>query len=167
MKMPDFKPAKICYNQLTVAISIHTVAIMKVHEKIRFLRNQKGWSQEKMAEKLSMTTQGYAKVERGETDYQSNAENYLAKLAKIADMLGVNLEELIMNGDKAIYLVGGNDNNWGDNVVIGSPVELAFEVQKQQLIIELKDKELALQQREIENLKEIIFLLKNQGAVKC
>ncbi len=66
-----------------------------------------------MAEKLSMTTQGYAKVERGETDYQSNAENYLAKLAKIADVLGVNLEELITNGDKAIYLVGGNDNNSG------------------------------------------------------
>jgi transcriptional regulator with XRE-family HTH domain len=129
---------------------------MKVQEKIRFLRNQKGWSQEKMAEKLSMTTQGYAKVERGETDYQSNAENYLAKLAKIANILGVNLEELIMNGDKAIYLVGGNDNNSGNNVVIGSPAELAFENQKQQLIIELKDKELALQQREIAYLKKML-----------
>jgi len=136
---------------------------MKVHEKIRFLRNQKGWSQEKMAEKLSMTTQGYAKVERGETDYQSNAENYLAKLAKIANILGVNLEELIMNGDKAIYLVGGNANNWGDNVVIGSPTELAFEVQKLQLIIELKDKELTLQQREIAYLKELNELLKKQS----
>jgi len=36
-------------------------------------------------------------------------------------------------------------------------------VQKQQLIIELKDKELALQQRKIENLREIIALLKKQG----
>lgn len=53
--------------------------MMKVHEKIRFLRHQKGWSQEQLAEKLGMTTQGYAKVERGET-------NYLSKLEKIAEI---------------------------------------------------------------------------------
>ncbi len=42
---------------------------MHIHEKIRFLRQQKGWSQEKMAEKLDMTSNGYAKIERGETEY--------------------------------------------------------------------------------------------------
>jgi hypothetical protein len=47
-------------------------------------------------------------------------------------------------------------------ILLGSPAELAFELQKQQLIIELKDKELALQQREIENLKEVIALLKDK-----
>ena len=40
--------------------------------------------------------------------------------------------------------------------------ELAFEIQKLQLQFELKDRELIMQQREIENLKEIIALLKKE-----
>jgi len=52
--------------------------------------------------------------------------------------------------------------------------KLAFEIQKRHLPFEMKDKELALQQREIENLreqvlqlKEINALLKNQGDKSC
>jgi transcriptional regulator with XRE-family HTH domain len=149
---------------------------MKINEKIRILRKEKNWTQEEMAEKLGMSILGYAKVERGETDYQSNMENYLSKLAKIADVLNVDLEELMAQGDKPIYLIGGGDNSGSNNVVIGSPAELAFEIQKLQLLIknkeleishaqqmlEQKDKEIAMQQRENENLREIMALLKNK-----
>jgi transcriptional regulator with XRE-family HTH domain len=139
---------------------------MKIHEKIRTLRKEKNWTQEEMAEKLGMSILGYAKVERGETDYQLGMENYLSKIVKIADALGVDVENLIEGHEKHIYLVGliTGDNNCFNSPVIGSPAELAFELQKQQLIIELKDKELALQQREIENLREIIALLKTKNA---
>jgi transcriptional regulator with XRE-family HTH domain len=37
-------------------------------KKIRIMRQQKGWSQEEMAEKLYMSVNGYANIERGETD---------------------------------------------------------------------------------------------------
>lgn len=40
---------------------------MEVHEKIRFLRESKDWSQEAMAGKLNMSVSGYSKIERGET----------------------------------------------------------------------------------------------------
>jgi transcriptional regulator with XRE-family HTH domain len=40
---------------------------MKVHEKIRNLREAKNWSQEEMAAKLNMSVNGYSKIERGET----------------------------------------------------------------------------------------------------
>jgi len=153
---------------------------MKIHEKIRALRKERHWTQEDMAEKLGMSVVGYAKVERGETDYQLGVENCLSKLAKIANVLDVDLEQLVADGEKHIYLISG-DNNSGDNacnVVIGSPTELAFEIQKMQLLIKnrnselehknemlaQKDKELALQQRENENLKEIIALLKKYAA---
>jgi len=136
---------------------------MKIHEKIRTLRKEKHWTQGEMAEKLGMSILGYAKVERGETDYQLGLENYLSKIAKIADALGVDVENLIEGHEKHIYLIGltGGDNSGfnSSNIVIGSPAELAFELQKQQLIIELKDKELALQQREIENQKKQIAQL--------
>lgn len=134
---------------------------MKVHDKIRLLRKEKDWTQEEMAEKLGMSTLGYAKVERGETDYQSNAENYLSKLAKIANLLNVDLEELIANGDKPIYLVGGGDNNAGfNNAIIGSPLELAFEIQKLQLMLEHKNEIVEQKDKEIAGLKEIIALMK-------
>jgi transcriptional regulator with XRE-family HTH domain len=41
---------------------------MKVHDKIRSIRQSKGWTQEDMAEKLYMSVNGYANIERGETD---------------------------------------------------------------------------------------------------
>ena len=40
---------------------------MKVNEKIRFLRENKNLTQDQMAERLGMSTNGYAKIERGET----------------------------------------------------------------------------------------------------
>jgi transcriptional regulator with XRE-family HTH domain len=126
---------------------------MKVHEKIRTLREEKNWSQEEMAKRLNMSVNGYSKIERGET------KAYIPKLEQIADVFEVDLIELIPQNGSYIYL---NNNNNGGCHIIGSPAELAFEIQKQQLQLELKDKELALQQREIENLKEIIALLKNK-----
>ena len=40
---------------------------MKINEKIKLLREGKHWSQEEMAQKLNMSKNGYAKIERGET----------------------------------------------------------------------------------------------------
>ena len=51
---------------------------MEVHEKIKFFRVFKGWSQEEMAERLGMVLHGYAKIERGEVDIN------LTRLKKIA-----------------------------------------------------------------------------------
>ncbi|MFY9259865.1 MAG: hypothetical protein WAO71_05070 [Gallionella sp.] len=58
---------------------------------------------------------------------------------------------------KDVYL---NNNHSNNGCHFNGSTELAFELQKQQLIIELKDKELAMKDREIENLKEILALLK-------
>lgn len=139
---------------------------MKIYEKIRILRKEKNWTQEEMAEKLGMSILGYAKVERGETDYQLGLENYLSKLMKIATVLDVDLEKLLDEIEKPIYLVGliTGDNNCFNSPVVGSSSELAFELQKLQLIIELKDKELDLQAREISYLKEMLEIYKNSKA---
>jgi transcriptional regulator with XRE-family HTH domain len=132
---------------------------MEVHEKIRFLRESKDWSQEDMAGKLNMSVSGYSKIERGETKVA------ISKLKKVADIFGIDVIELMTLGEKHVYLISENSNN-GCNI-IGSPVELAFENQKQKLIIELKDKELAMQQREIENLKvQITQLQKINGLLE-
>lgn len=43
------------------------VGFMNINEKIKRLREGKHWSQEEMAQKLNMSKNGYAKIERGET----------------------------------------------------------------------------------------------------
>jgi transcriptional regulator with XRE-family HTH domain len=124
---------------------------MEVYKKIRFLRESKNWSQEEMAEKLNMSPSGYSKIERGETKVA------IPKLVKIAEVFEVDLIELIPLDGKDVYL---NNNHSNNGCHFNGSAELAFELQKQQLIIELKDKELAMKDREIESLREILALLK-------
>lgn len=62
------------------------VGFMNINEKIKRLREEKHWSQEEMAQKLNMSKNGYAKIERGETS---------ASLEQVAGVLGIGLCELL------------------------------------------------------------------------
>jgi transcriptional regulator with XRE-family HTH domain len=119
---------------------------MKVHEKIRFMRESKNWSQEDMAAKLNMSVNGYSKIERGET------KTYIPKLEQIAEVLEMDFMELMSLGEKYVYL---NCNHGDGYNIIGSSKELAFEIQKLQLVITHKDEIIA-------HLKEMNDLLKKQ-----
>ncbi len=70
---------------------------MNVNEKIRMLRELNHWSQEEMAERLGMSHNGYAKIERGETKL------YLEKLNQIAQVFNIDLSELVANPIKAFF----------------------------------------------------------------
>ncbi|MCR1838087.1 XRE family transcriptional regulator [Rodentibacter caecimuris] len=41
---------------------------MESSEKIKIMREMNQWTQEEVAEKLGMSTTGYAKIERGQTN---------------------------------------------------------------------------------------------------
>ena len=56
---------------------------MSLNQKIRTLREQHLLSQEEMAEKMQMSLNGYAKIERGETKLR------LDKLEKIAQIFSM------------------------------------------------------------------------------
>ena len=71
---------------------------MNVHEKIRKLRETKHWSQEEMAERMSMSLNGYAKIERGETKL------HLDKLEQIAQILDIDIVELINSGERNVFV---------------------------------------------------------------
>jgi len=124
---------------------------MKINEKIRFMRQLKQLSQEEMAEKLELSLNGYANIERGETDVQ------MSRLEQIAKIFDVDLMELLNFGEKNIICLTGNNSPISHNVWqnTNTPNELTFELQKAQLLIEQQLKEIAY-------LKEIIELTKNQ-----
>ncbi len=62
---------------------------MKVNEKIRFLRESKSLTQDEMADRLGMSTNGYAKIERGETRLT------IPKLEQIVEVFDTDILELM------------------------------------------------------------------------
>ena len=110
---------------------------MNINEKIRRIRESKEWSQEQMAEKLNMSLNGYAKIERGETKL------YLDKLEQIAQILDIDVVELIQSGEKNICFQ------------IESPLGSVYQgVGESSLLIEIERLKLALSHA---NEKEVLL----------
>jgi transcriptional regulator with XRE-family HTH domain len=59
---------------------------MLINEKIRFMRQQKGWSQEEIADRLNMSPNGYGNIERGYTNINMTKLNEIAELFDATDI---------------------------------------------------------------------------------
>ena len=119
---------------------------MSVHEKIRFVRLAKGWTQEYLAEKLEMSVNGYGDLERGKNDIK------LSKLEQISELLGVELSELFNTHEKATFnlIIGDSNQALTFQSFTFENSELKHEAEKQQIRNDDKDKEIALLKRIIE-----------------
>ncbi|THA14452.1 helix-turn-helix domain-containing protein [Rodentibacter pneumotropicus] len=135
------------------------------------MREIRKWSQEEMAEKMNMSLNGYARIERGETKLS------LEKLEQIANIFNMDALEFMQTANKGVYFML-NDSADNNNVTYYGSNELsAVEIEKLKLIIQNKDNLilfkdeliknkddlLAQKQNEIESLKEIISLLKGKN----
>ena len=120
---------------------------MKVCEKIKHLRQMQNLSQEDVAEKLGMTTNGYGGIERGEVDIK------LSRLEQLSELFGVNLSDLIELGEKTIFNLITTDSGTQSYCSIDSTssenIKLKCEVEKLQM--------------EVAYLKEIIELMKSKS----
>lgn len=126
---------------------------MLVHERIRFFRQAKGWTQEEVAYKLELSPNGYGCIERGETDVT------LSRLEQLAQLFEVKLSQLIDTDEKSIFnnLMGTNNTNTQNNhhycqMGMFSPefVQLKIEYEKQQIMLAYKDEKIVALQAEIE-----------------
>ena len=77
---------------------------MNINDKIRTLREFNHWSQEEMAEKMQMSTNTYARFERGETRLD------LSKLQRIAAIFQLDVVDLIAN-EKQVWIFQSGDEN--------------------------------------------------------
>lgn len=129
---------------------------MSVNEKVRLFRELNQWSQEEMAERMNMSVAGYAKIERGETNIS------LHKLKQIASVLQIDLLDLVSTHDSCVILVGGenNQNHFRNNYYGNQAAEL--EVEKLKWELKHKDELLKQRENELETLKDIVNLLKQQ-----
>lgn len=132
---------------------------MKIHDKIRTLREVNQWSQEEMAERMNMSRNGYSKIERGES------QPTLERLVQIAHIFNIEISELLnTENDKMIFLVENtnqNGNNYGYSAsYYGSEAAIASEIEKLKLVIAHKDEMLAQKDKEILLLKDLVEQLK-------
>lgn len=130
---------------------------MLLHKKIRFLRLNKSWSQETMAEKLDMSPNGYGSIERGETNVQ------LSRVLQIAQLFDISIVELFqdisgkdaLNSTESHNVEIHNDNSSSCCFSASEEGLAQFECQRERqqlesnlekkiIIIEHKDKEIFL-----------------------
>ncbi|WP_273383327.1 helix-turn-helix domain-containing protein [Actinobacillus porcinus] len=126
---------------------------MNINDKIRLFREDHQLSQEEMATKLSMSTKGYAKIERGET--RVNFE----RLEQILDVLNADIYELLNYGENGkIYIsAGDNNSNTNSNIFLGNG-----DVEKLNLMLAHKDEIIKLKDDVIDSLRNEIRLLKEK-----
>ena len=132
---------------------------MNVHEKIRKLRETKHWSQEEMAERMSMSLNGYAKIERGETKL------HLDKLEQIAQILDIDIVELINSGERNVFVQFNENSHFGSSFQGDNEIEkLKLSLSHCQQLLEEKEgllnKLVEQKDNEIKLLREMVELLK-------
>ncbi len=138
---------------------------MTVQEKIRSLRELNNWTQEEMAERMNLSQNGYARIERGESKLN------LDKLQKIANIFQIDVTELI-NTDKGIINFFIENNAHSPTHANGSHCynsDSNQEIEKLKLTLSHKDeiiqqKDELLKQKDmlLEAQQREIHLLRNQ-----
>jgi len=134
---------------------------MHIHEKLKVMRHYKGWSQEEMAEKLGYSLNGYAKIERGETNIK------VEKLGKFAAIFGVDIEQLLNLNDKNVFNLVESCNhhsNISHGNIILTETQCAHELEMALLLLQERDKEIENLKQQISQLKQINALLEKHNA---
>lgn len=125
---------------------------MAIHNKIRELRQQKNWTQEQAAEKMEMSKNGYANLERGQSAINLN------RLEKIAEVFQIDMWELLQSDKNGLVLQINEGDSGGDiSLYASSNPNVEMELLKQELkyakaLLSEKDKQIAL----LENLLEAL-----------
>lgn len=117
---------------------------MDIAKNLANLRKGKHLTQEQMAEKLAMSKNGYAKLERGESKIT------VEHLQNIAQVFNIDIAELLKEGRDFNLLLGDNNTNYA-NRYYGDTQEQ--EIEKLNLIISHKDELIAQKDKEIELLR--------------
>ena len=124
---------------------------MSVNEKIRKIREAKDWSQEQMAEKLDMSLNGYAKIERGESKI------YLDKLEQIAQVFDIDVIELMQSDGKNICFQ--IESPLGSVYQGGGETQILIEIERLKLeLSHAREKEVLLNKLLIQKDDEILTL---------
>lgn len=126
---------------------------MQVGEKIKTVREIKKLSQEDMAHKLGLTVSTYARLERGES------RMYLQVLEEIAQILEMNVIDLLSVGEKNFVLIVGENGTATENC---HTINNGIDAETMKALLKAKDDVIERQNEHIASLKEIIEMMKQK-----
>lgn len=129
---------------------------MKINEKIRLLRENREWSQEEMANKLNMSTKGYAKIERGET--RSN----LPRLEQIAEVLGIDFLDFLAFGEERHIYINTSDVKTDIRHSHISFLNGNSEIERLNILLSQKEEAIIYQNKILAQKEEIIEIQKRE-----
>jgi len=146
---------------------------MNLSEKLKFMRLFKGLSQEEVAEQLGLSTVGYGKIERGETDVS------WSRLQQIAQAMEIELEQLLGLTENNVFNFIGNSKDFNIHSLVQNYLtemnphgaiyltesQCTHELEKCRLLIQQHEKENTLLRKQIAQLEDIIQLLRGEKAV--
>ena len=81
------------FNKKLLEVVLSNINQMELYNKIKFIRLSKNLTQGYIADELGIDVANYSRLERGETSIT------IDRLQKIADLLEVEITELILNKD--------------------------------------------------------------------
>ncbi len=138
----------------------------QIGNKMKQLRVLKGWSRPQTATKLQMSPNNYGCMERGEIDVP------LTRLVDIASTFDVPLSELLCSDEKNVFhftksqKTHRNQTHHTEYLIVGvnasasNDASLQSNLDKANLLLQERDKEIGYLKQEIEHLKELITLYK-------
>ncbi len=128
----------------------------EVYKTVRAMREINQLTQEQMAEKLGMSSNGYSKLERGISKLS------LEKLEQIANIFNINVSDLYSAKEKGFFYLFSENNSQDNSTYYANGDMSSVENEKLKLTINHKDEIIKQLKGEIQSLKEIISLLKLQ-----
>lgn len=106
---------------------------MEIGIKVKKLRELRNFTQEYMAKNLDMTTSGYGKIERDESEVSYQ------KLEKIAEVLGMNVEDIVNFNEKLVFNVMHNQTGITNGYVVNNGITSDEKSLYEQMITQLKE----------------------------
>lgn len=130
--------------------------ICQLSQKIRQLREFNQLTQDEMADKLSVSTSTYAKIEQGRRADLGVLE--LEKIAQIFDMDLINLLQV----EKYTISITNNHQKDGTQYNHNHCEHQANNQSELQLMLSCKDEIISQLKQELNTLRDVIYLLKNK-----
>jgi len=106
---------------------------MEIGIKVKKLRELRNFTQEYMAKHLDMTTSGYGKIERDESEVSYQ------RLEKIAEVLGIKVEDIINFNEKLVFNVMHNQTGITNGYVVNNGISSDEKSLYEQMIAQLKE----------------------------
>lgn len=128
-----------------------------IHRKIKQLRTAKELTQSGIAEQLNISLKAYQNFENGISKLD------LERLKAVADILEIDVEDLINAEDSGVFIAEIKNNSVGYNgssVTIHNP-ESKGEKELYEKIIASKDEQIKLLANTVEMLQDLLAKLKN------